>query len=101
MYRLVFIRTGFEKLMRFHVTFSQSAYICLKQTKLVVTDNRPTKFHQSLSSFGNETHKLVDFTGQLYFLFMDFKSTYIYNRGHKKINSLTSVANNNTMAGLI
>ena len=71
MYRLVFIRTGFEKLMHFHVTFSQS----LKQTKLVVTDNRPTKFHQSLSSFGNETHKLVDFTGPLYFLFMDFKST--------------------------
>ena len=45
-----FIWTGFEKLMEFHVTFFQSAYIWLIQTKLLLLDNRPTKFHQSHSA---------------------------------------------------
>jgi uncharacterized membrane protein len=45
-----FIWTCFEKRTEFHVTFFQSAYIWLIQTKLVLTDNRPTEFHQGHSA---------------------------------------------------
>ena len=45
-----FIWTGFEKLMEFHVMFFQSAYIWLIPTKLILLDNKPTKFHQSHSA---------------------------------------------------
>jgi hypothetical protein len=45
-----FIWTVFEKLMEFHMMLFQTACIWLIQTKLVLIDNRPTKFHQRHSA---------------------------------------------------
>ena len=91
-----------EKLTEFHVMFFQSAYIWLIQTKLVLTDNRPTKFHQSLSNFGNETNKTDSNYMPIILSFHGLQEHVILKlcTMHKlcKINSLTSVANNNTMA---
>ena len=42
--------------MGFHVTFFQSIYISLIQTKLVLIDNEPTKFHQCHSAVLQTKH---------------------------------------------
>ena len=51
-----FIWTGFVKLMGLQVMFFQSTYIWLIQTKLVLNNNRPTKFHQSHSAVKEMKH---------------------------------------------
>ena len=75
MYRF-FTWTDFGKLIEFQVTFFQSVYIWLIQTKLVLSDNRATKFHQSHSAVLEMKHanKWTLHAHYTFFFSMDFKS---------------------------
>ena len=100
-----FTWTGFGKLIEFQVTFFQSVYIWLIQTKLVLSDNRVTKFHQSHSAVLAMKHA-NKWTLHAHYTFFSwisrvYKCEIMYKIQVKKINSLTSAANNNTMAGPI
>jgi len=105
MYRF-FTWTGFGKLIEFQVTFFQSVYIWLIQTKLVLSDNRATKFHQSHSAVlemkhANKWTLHAHYTFFFPWILRVYKCEIMYKIQVKKINSLTSAANNNTMAGPI
>jgi len=78
----------------------QSTYIWLIETKLVLTDNWPTKFRHSAILEMKHAKLHANYT---FFSWTSRAHYYeiMYNVQVYKINSLTSVANNNTMAGPI